>query len=69
MKEHKFKVLVLADGTVVVDGVPVVKGQQVEVTITIEEPSALRYPLRGLPVFYEDPFGPATDESDWNALN
>jgi hypothetical protein len=60
-KEHKFKVVVLADGRVVVDGVPVTKGQEVEVTIRIVEPP------RGGPFRYDDPFGPAVDESEWDA--
>ncbi len=31
MKEHKVRVIVLADGRVVVEGVPVTRGQEVEV--------------------------------------
>ena len=62
MREHKVRVVVLSDGRVVVEGVPVTKGQQVEVTIRIEEPSPPPHPLRGLPVRYDEPFGPAVDE-------
>lgn len=43
------------------------KGQQVEVTIRIEEPAPPRYPLRGLPFRYDEPFAPAVDEDDWEA--
>ncbi len=67
MKEVKKKVVVLEDGTVVVDGVPVKKGDEVEVVIRIGDPVAPGYPLRGLPVRYVDPFGPAADESEWDA--
>jgi len=67
MKEHRGSVVVLSDGRVVVDGVPVTKGQQVEVTIRIDEPSRAPHPLRGLPVGYDEPFGPAVDEPEWDA--
>jgi hypothetical protein len=68
MKVHKVKVLVLDDGRVVIDGVPVTQGQQVEVTIRIEDPVLPGYPLHGRPFRLDDPFGPAVDESEWNAL-
>ncbi len=67
MKEHKVRVVVLADGRVVVDDVPVTKGQQVEVTIRIEDPSPPAFPLHGLPFRYDEPFEPAVDESEWDA--
>ena len=62
MKEHKFKVVVLKDGQVVVDGVPVKEGQEVEVTIRIEESLPATYR-------YIEPFEPAVDPSEWDALN
>jgi len=67
MKDFKIKVVVMADGRIVLNGVPVIKGQHVEVTLRVEEPSEFSYPLRGLPVHYEDPFEPAVEESEWNA--
>jgi hypothetical protein len=68
MKEHKVKVLVLDDGRIVIDGLPVTEGQQVEVTIRIEDPVLPVFPLHGLPFRYDDPFEPAVDESEWDAL-
>lgn len=68
MKEHKFKVIVLADGKVVVEGVPVTKGQMVDVTIEIDDQFLPGKPLGGLPFRYDDPFEPAVDESEWDAL-
>ena len=67
MKEQKFRILVLENGKVVVEGVPVKKGQSVEVTIRIEEPAAPTYPLRGLPVRFDEPFAPAIDETEWES--
>ena len=68
MKEHKFKVVVLKDGQVVVVGVPVTEGQEVEVTVRIEDPVPVTYPLFGLPFRYVEPFEPAVDPSEWDAL-
>ena len=68
MKEHKFKVVVLRDGRVVVDGVPVTEGQEVEVTVRVEDPAPVTYPLFGLPFRYIEPFEPAVDPSEWDAL-
>lgn len=67
MKEHKVRVVVLADGRVVVDGVPVVAGQSVEVIIRIDETPKPRYPLRGLPVRYDRPFEPAIPDEEWES--
>jgi hypothetical protein len=68
MKEHKFKVVVLRDGRVVVDGVPVTEGQEVEVTVKVPDPVPVAYPLFGLPFRYIEPFEPAVDPSEWDAL-
>ena len=69
MKIHKAKVLVLEDGKVVIDGVPVNEGHEVEVTIHILAALPPTFPLKGLKILkYDDPFGPAVDPSEWNAL-
>ncbi len=67
MKERKFKVVVLHDGKIVIEHVPVKAGQSVEVTVHFEEPVTPPYPLRELPVLLIDPFGPAVDESEWES--
>ena len=66
MKERKIRIVVLEDGKVVIDDLPVKKGQRVEVTLRIEPPSPPAYPLRGLPVRLIDPFLPV-DESEWES--
>jgi len=68
MKEMKVKVIVLDDGRIVIEDVPVLPGQQVEVTIAIDDPVLPAFPLRGLPFRLDDPFGPAVDPSEWNVL-
>ncbi|WP_265993290.1 hypothetical protein [Larkinella insperata] len=51
---------------------PLKKGRKVEVIILEDESEDLptnevRFPLRGKPLRYDDPFGQATDASDWEA--
>ena len=55
-------------GTVVLDDLPVVEGDEIEVVINILDPIPVTYPLRGAPLRYDDPFGPAVDPSEWDAL-
>ena len=48
-------------------------GKDVEIVVTEIEPApdpgvpSERYPLRGSVLRYEDPFGPAVPEEDWEA--
>ncbi len=67
-KIHKVKTVVLKDGKIVLDGLPVVEGDEVEVAIQIVNPVPVTYPLHGVPFRYDDPFGPAVDPSEWDAL-
>ncbi|HEY4641473.1 MAG TPA: hypothetical protein VII75_09035 [Thermoanaerobaculia bacterium] len=68
MKTHKIKTVVLKDGTVVLDDLPVLEGDEIEVVINVLDPIPVTYPLRGAPFRYDDPFGPAVDPSEWDAL-
>jgi hypothetical protein len=68
MKKHKVNVVVLKDGKIVIDDLPVVEGDVVEVEIHILDPVPVTYPLHGAPFRYDDPFGPAVDPSEWDAL-
>ncbi len=67
MKEFKGKVTVLQDGKVVVEGVPVRQGQEVDVTIRINDEVRPGRPLRGLKFRYDEPFLPV-DGNEWTAL-
>lgn len=67
MKERKYKVVVLRDGKIEIEDSSFTSGQRAEVTVRIEEPVKQPYPLRGLPVRLVDPFGPADDDSEWDA--
>ena len=68
-KTYRTKILVKKDGTVSIKGLPFQAGEMVEITVRPEKKSEreAKYPLRGKPVIYRDPFkGVATD--DWEAL-
>lgn len=60
-----------ADGVVSARGLPLEKGERVEVVIKrlrrLPENSE-RYPLRGLPHRYDSPFEPAVPADEWAAL-
>jgi hypothetical protein len=49
-----------------IDGLPVTEDD-----VEVDPDSGLvpvTYPLRGAPFRYDDPFGPAVDPSEWDAL-
>lgn len=59
------------EGAVNVHGLPLKKGERVEVKIKrlLRLPANSNpYPLRGLPHKYIDPFGPAVPAEEWDAL-
>jgi hypothetical protein len=68
MKTHKVTVVVLKDGKINLDDLPVHEGDEVEVVINILDRIPVTYPLHGAPFRYDDPFGPAVDPSEWDAL-
>ena len=70
MNKFKTEVIVKEDGSIDVSGLPFAPGVRVEVIVTDAAPSHFEaaYPLRGTPYKYDDPFGPAVDEANWEAL-
>ena len=63
------KTLIAKGGKLSIKGLPFHVGESVEVLVRREKKStrAAKYPLRGKPVIYRDPFkGAAT--SDWEAM-
>ncbi|HVK17630.1 MAG TPA: hypothetical protein VM533_11835 [Fimbriiglobus sp.] len=56
------------DGSLTVDQLPFAPGQRVEVVVrpaTDDPTEGGKYPLRGTPGYYIDPFEPACDPDDW----
>ena len=68
--QHTFhtKTLVTKGGKVSIKGLPFRAGESVEVIVRRGKKStrAAKYPLRGKPVIYRDPFKAAS--SDWEAM-
>ncbi len=67
---YRVEVVVQDDGTLTVTGLPLHAGDRVEVIARRQEddiPAASRYPLRGKPYRYDDPFEAAAGE-DWDVL-
>lgn len=66
MKEQKIKVVIVEDGKLEIDGLPVRKGDELEVTIRSPREGKPSFPLRGVPVKYTEPFLPV-DDVEWDA--
>ncbi len=70
MSVYKMLVTVLKDGVIVIDGLPVKKGDEVEVVVSLRESggrAADRYPLWGKPFRYDRPFD-SVAEDEWITL-
>jgi hypothetical protein len=70
MHDYKVERKIDADGSVTIKGIPFQAGERVEVIIRgcgSAEGNGERYPLRGTPVRYTNPFGSVAEE-DWDAL-
>lgn len=70
MQTFKLEVTIAADGKLEVEGLPLHKGDHVEVIVNRSDPKDSangHYPLRGTPYRYTEPYEPVAD-SDWNAL-
>ena len=69
MQAYRTETTLSQDGKLSIKGLPFRKGEAVEVIILTkqQEPAGDRYPLRGKPIEYHQPFdGIAQD--DWDAL-
>jgi hypothetical protein len=72
MKAHRIATKFTETGTVTLKDLPFQAGEAVEIII-LERPYQVSqsnpYPLQGKqPYSYEDPFGPATPDEDWEIL-
>ncbi len=69
MQIYQVETTVTKEGTVIVQDLPLHVGEKVKVTIQrhSQPPPSKRYPLRGKPYRYDDPFKPIADE-DWEVL-
>jgi len=70
MQDYRVETRVSKDRSLTVKGLPFRAGDRVEVIVRSHEHpegNGERYPLRGKPVRYTDPFGGVAEE-DWEAL-
>jgi len=70
MRAHRVDAVISKNGELRLDRLPFGEGEAVEVNVLPRAPDeepALRFPLRGLPVQYDEPCQPVA-ESDWDAL-
>jgi len=67
MELHSIHKKVLPNGTIVIDDLPFEAGDEVDITIikSAKPDPSNRYPLRGTPYSYEDPFSPLISPEDW----
>lgn len=69
MQAYRVETTVQPDGSLIVRHVPLQAGAAVDVMILVRPPrtsSTNPYPLRGIPVTYQNPTEPVA-ESDWDA--
>lgn len=70
MQDYKVETTVSSDGSLTIKGLPFQAGDRVEVIIRSREArkeEGTRYPLRGKPIRYADPFGSVAEE-EWETL-
>jgi len=70
MQTYRVETMVPSNRTLTIKGLPFLAGDKVEVIVRRREREReprRRYPLRGKPVRYVDPYG-SVAESDWEAL-
>jgi hypothetical protein len=70
MRDYRVETKVSSDGSLTIKSLPFQAGDTVEVIIRsykLGEAKDTRYPLRGKPIRYTDPFGSIAEE-DWEAL-
>ena len=71
MSTYRVRTTLSDDGTLTLKGVPFAAGDKVEVTIRVfqsDAGAAERYPLRGKPIRYSDPYS-AVAENEWEAMS
>lgn len=70
MEAHRVEKIVQSNRVVVLDDLPFEEGDKVEVIVikSGNKQQNERYPLRGTPYRYEDPFEPVVSFEEWEAF-
>jgi len=69
MQDYRVETRVSSDGSLTLRSLPFQAGDRVEVIVRSHnhvDGKGARYPLRGKPIRYSDPFGSVSEE-DWDA--
>jgi len=70
MASYRATLTVKSDGELTLKHLPFRTGEEVRVTVEAASPQQLpqdRFPLRGTPYRYDDPFEPAAGIEDWES--
>ncbi len=71
MRTYRIETTIAKDGRISIQGLPFAKGDKVEVLVRRKKRASTnhksKYPLRGTPVHYNDPFD-SVAENDWVVL-
>ncbi len=70
MREYRTEAIVTNNRTLILEDLPFQEGEKVEIVVRTSKrgvESGERYPLRGAPIQYTDPFE-SVAEDDWEAL-
>ncbi|MGL5794142.1 MAG: hypothetical protein ACRC06_06975 [Waterburya sp.] len=71
MNAHRIETALTENGKLSLQNLPFKKGDEVEIIILDRNSSKITtdsYPLRGTVINYDDPFEPAINTEDWEAL-
>lgn len=75
MNAYKVATTLTKDGVLLLEGLPFVSGDAVEIIVIeksseqiIKQPTDLDSPLKGSVLRYDDPFGPAVEPEEWDVL-
>ena len=71
LQAHRIETTLGEGGRLILEDLPFAAGQAVEVIVlprAVDARDENKYPLRGKPLVYEDPFEPAVPPDDWDAL-
>lgn len=68
MRAYRIQTTIQPGGALVVQGLPVRDGTQVELIVLVkDEPQSSAYPLRGTQYRFDEPFEPAVPATEWDA--
>jgi len=73
MNAIRIRTQINQDNDLILKDLPLLKGKHVEIIILeddaeVKSSTQERFPLRGKPIRFDEPFGSASDETDWEVM-